>query len=166
MTETTRNRLLAQLATLRAKLATLTSGTFLRPLPNHWQLVTQRWLNYDPETYLRTGVHVGVDFAAPLGTPILAPADGNITRTGYTDQLGNWCEFRFNGYYLVALHLRSKPQTVWVRKGTPIGYVGATGKIRGIHAHLELWTRPMDRSLLTTKEMVAKYTRDITKVIS
>lgn len=164
MTYSRRQALLDQIALLKAKLLELRQP-LQRPLPNHWHAVTQSYLNYDPATYRITGYHVGTDFAAPKGTPILAPADGYITRSGYTDQLGYWSEFHFRGQYMISLHLRSKPACVWVRKGTPVGYVGSTGKIRGIHAHLELWTIPMNRALLTTREEVVKYTRDITKII-
>ncbi|MGI1661395.1 M23 family metallopeptidase [Palleronia sp. KMU-117] len=152
-----------QVLELTKQLVVLRSLT--RPLPYHWNLVTQTWLNPDETTYPATGVHVGTDFAAPEGTPILAPADGTITRTGKSSSLGYWCEFRFGSRYLVALHLRSEPRPVWVRKGTPIGYVGRSGMIKGVHAHLELWRGPMDRTKLTSAEAVRSLTDDITKVI-
>lgn len=138
---------------------------YLRPLPHHWGKVTQAWGNQDAETYPRSGVHVGTDFATPEGTPILAPADGIITRSGTTEQLGNWVEVKVGNRYMVALHLRETMKPKAISAGYPVGYVGKTGKIAGIHSHLEWWKVPMNRALLTSASEVAKYTEDITKVI-
>lgn len=147
-----------------ALLKQLVGRKYTKPLPNHWHLVTQKYLNYDPLTYPKTGYHPGTDFAAPLNTPILAPADGEITRSGYSPSLGNWCEFKFDSYHLVALHLREKPVKGYRSQGEPIGFVGDTGLIDGIHAHLELWNRPMDRGLLTSREALEEHTLDVTEL--
>lgn len=139
---------------------------YQRPLPYHWDKITQDWGNYDRHLYPRTGVHAGTDFAAPDGTPILAPADGVITRSDYSESLGFWVEFKVGNRYLVALHLTTPQEPRPVKAGKTIGYVGRTGSIRGVHAHLEWWNVPMNRALLTDKEAVLKYTEDITKVIT
>lgn len=143
----------------------LLRGRYARPLPNHWHLVTQRYLNPDPITYPATGVHVGTDFATPLGTPILAPDDGRITRSGYSPSLGYWVEFQFGNLYLVSLHCANSQAPRPVLRNEPFAFVGDTGLINGIHSHLEGWFRPMDRSLLTNKEMVEAVTFDVTKLI-
>lgn len=151
--------------TLRDLLLRLFIGRYQRPLPNHWTSVSQKYLNPDPVTYKQSGVHPGTDFAAPVGTPILAPDDGEITRSSYSPTLGNWVEFRFGNLYLIALHLANKQTPRQVRRGEPIGFVGSTGLINGIHAHLEVWARPMDRELLNSKGMVEALTMNITDLI-
>lgn len=138
---------------------------YTRPLPQHWDLVTQPYLNKNTSLYPQSGVHVGTDFAAPLGTPILAPTAGRITRSSYSPTLGNWVEFEFGDRYLVALHLANKQAPRNVAQGEPIGFVGDTGAIHGVHAHLEGWVVPMERSLLTSPEAVTQYTFDITEYI-
>lgn len=138
---------------------------FARPLPNHWSKVTQKFLNPNKTLYPATGVHVGTDFAAPKNTPVLAPCDGQITRSSYSPVLGNWVEFKMGGLYLVALHLVSRQQPRRVRRGEPIGFVGDTGMIKGIHAHLEGWYIAMDRDRLTSKEAVENLLFDITDLI-
>jgi murein DD-endopeptidase MepM/ murein hydrolase activator NlpD len=157
--------LLKQQKSLAEQLLGLLQPKYLRPLPDHWNKVTQPWGNYDRHTYPKSGVHAGTDFAAPMWTAILAPADGIVTRTGYTDQLGFWLEYKMGSLYLVALHLKREHTKGPVKAGKVIGYVGDSGKIQGIHAHLEWWKVPMDRSLLTSAEAVAKYTEDITTII-
>lgn len=151
--------LLKQLVRLLLKLR-----KYQKPLPIHWDNVTQEFLNYAPETY-KYGYHPGTDFAAPLNTPILAPADGEITRTGYSSNLGYWSEFKFDNYWMVSLHLRQKPAERARKKGEPVGFVGNTGLINGVHAHLELWNKPMDRDLIKDKESINKHLYDITYIV-
>lgn len=136
-----------------------------RPLPDYiWESPTQRYLNPNP-IYKKTGVHVGVDFPAPLHTPIKAPYSGEIVDSGYSDALGYWCSFKIGSNFMVCLHLREGVSRGKRVKGETIGYVGATGDIDGIHSHLEWWVVPMDRSLLTSKEKVIEYTSNILDVI-
>lgn len=152
--------------TLLKRIVKLLEPAYQRPLPYHWDKVTQPWSTYDRHTYPQSGVHVGTDFATPIGTPILAPADGTITRVGFSQSLGYWVEFQMGSRYLVALHLLTKPRPEKLKAGEVVGVVGATGKINGVHAHLEWWKRPMDRTLLTSLEAVAEHTEDIKKVIA
>jgi hypothetical protein len=145
-------------------LGLLLKGRYQKPLPNHWGKVTQKFTAYAPEIY-KYGYHTGTDFAAPLNTPILAPYDGEITRSGYSSTLGNWCEFKFDSHYMIALHLREKPLLGRRAKGDPVGFVGDTGFIMGVHAHLEIWTQPMDRNVIKSKEAIMRNMRDIKSII-
>lgn len=146
-------------------LRTLSGRQYSRPLPNHWGNISQPYCNPDPKTYTQSGVHPGVDFPTPMGTPVLAPFDGEITRSSYSGELGNWVEFKFDDYYLIALHLANVQKPRQVKRNEPIGFIGSTGLIRGVHAHLELWKQPMDRALLTSEAAVRQYTHDITDII-
>jgi murein DD-endopeptidase MepM/ murein hydrolase activator NlpD len=82
--------------------------------------------------------HYGVDYAAPVGTPVNAIGDGVVVKTGYEGQSGNMIRIRHNSVYSTAyLHLRSYAKGIhtgaYVRQGDVIGYVGSTGLSTGPH---------------------------------
>jgi len=85
--------------------------------------------------------HTGLDFAAPSGTPIVAVADGTITKTGYDGSYGNkTVETLKDGTEIWYCH-----QSVFsvqpgdrIRGGHRIGSIGATGNVTGPHLHLEV----------------------------
>lgn len=132
---------------LKARLEALLKPPYSLPF-KEWGLVTQAYGNIDPITYPKTWVHIGTDFKTPYGTEIKMPKDGKVTRVGYSRSLGNWCEVKIDDWYLVALHLMKKPEVRAYKRGETFATVGDTGFIKGVHSHLEGWTRPMDRSLL------------------
>jgi murein DD-endopeptidase MepM/ murein hydrolase activator NlpD len=82
--------------------------------------------------------HWGVDYAAPVGTPVMATADGVVTFTGWRGGGGNAVEIRHAGGFVTAyLHL-SRFATgihpgVRVAQGQVIGFVGTTGMSTGPH---------------------------------
>ena len=120
------------------------------PLPKeYWDNVSQHYGIVDCVTYPKSCRHIGTDFPTPFGTPIVAPTDCTVTRVGYSTAIGYWCEVKVDDWYMVALHLRERPVVGEYKQGTPLAYVGASGKIRGIHSHLEAWAVPMDRGALT-----------------
>lgn len=111
------------------------------------------------------GVHTGVDYAAPYGTPIYAPADGVIISSVNTcsldtgNHLGNNCggvtgkgiayggnQIRMivsvngNVYALIFFHMAQKDVHAEgvVTSGTMIGRVGSSGNSTGCHCHIEL----------------------------
>lgn len=82
--------------------------------------------------------HYGVDFAAPVGTPIHTTADGVVVAREYNQFNGNYIKIRhLNGYETLYLHLSKFASNVRkgtrVTQGTLIGYVGATGIASGPH---------------------------------
>ncbi|MFC2081004.1 peptidoglycan DD-metalloendopeptidase family protein [Bacteroidota bacterium] len=82
--------------------------------------------------------HLGVDYTAPIGTPVQAIGDGKIVKTGYTKGNGNWVKIQHNSVYATAyLHLNSYGKGIqtgtYVRQGDIIGYVGSTGLSTGPH---------------------------------
>ena len=82
--------------------------------------------------------HWGVDYGAPVGTPVMVTADGLVTFTGWRGGGGNAVEVRHAGGYVTAyLHLSRfaagiRPG-VRVDQGQVIGFVGATGLATGPH---------------------------------
>ncbi|HVX28409.1 MAG TPA: M23 family metallopeptidase [Parafilimonas sp.] len=86
--------------------------------------------------------HAGLDFAAPIGTPIYATADGVVTDAGFNEGgYGNRVIINHGfGYETLYGHMyRIKArQGQKVKRGEVIGYVGSTGKSTGPHCHYEV----------------------------
>ena len=88
-------------------------------------------------------MHRGTDFAAPMGTPIMASGDGVIKKAGWCGGGGNCVKIRHNSaYQTVYAHMskfaRGIKVGVRVKQGQTIGYVGSTGKSTGPHLHYEV----------------------------
>ncbi len=86
--------------------------------------------------------HMGLDFTAPMGTPIYATADGRIKDAGFnTGGLGNRVVVAHGfGYETVYGHMVRVKARVgeMVKRGEVIGYVGNSGKSTGPHCHYEV----------------------------
>jgi murein DD-endopeptidase MepM/ murein hydrolase activator NlpD len=81
-------------------------------------------------------VHQGNDIMAPLGTPIVAPFDGNAVTA--TNKIGGMAVKVFGEFgYVYNAHLSRFGQLGAVEKGDVVGYVGATGNAGGPHDHFE-----------------------------
>ena len=88
--------------------------------------------------------HTGTDYAAPLGTPVIAVGDGEIIESRYRGVNGNIVQIQHNGMYKTAyLHLNGFgpgiKKGVQVKQGQVIGYVGRTGRVTGVHLHYTLY---------------------------
>tara|TARA_Y100001958_G_C21219059_1_gene544414 strand:+ start:92 stop:1405 length:1314 start_codon:yes stop_codon:yes gene_type:complete len=88
-------------------------------------------------------MHQGTDFAAPLGTPIMASGSGKILKAGWCGGGGNCVKIRHNSTYsTVYAHMskfaRGIKKGVRVTQGQIIGYVGSTGLSTGPHLHYEV----------------------------
>jgi Peptidase family M23 len=86
--------------------------------------------------------HAGLDFAAPIGTPIYATADGVVTDAGYNSggygnrviiDHGYGYETLYGHMYRIKTRVGAK-----IKRGEVIGYVGSTGKSTGPHCHYEV----------------------------
>jgi len=91
----------------------------------------------------RMRMHTGVDWAAPLGTPILAAGDGVVEMAQREGGYGNFVRIRHaNGFSTGYGHmLRFAPGMepgVHVKQGQVIGFVGSTGRSTGPHCHFEV----------------------------
>jgi murein DD-endopeptidase MepM/ murein hydrolase activator NlpD len=82
--------------------------------------------------------HYGVDYAAPVGTPVQATADGVVTFAGWNGASGRLVRIRHkNAYETMYLHLRSFGSGIRrgarVKGGDIVGYVGSSGDSTGPH---------------------------------
>ena len=88
-------------------------------------------------------MHRGTDFAAPMGTPIMASGSGLITKARWCGGGGNCVKIKHNSTYeTIYAHMknfaRGIKEGIRVKQGQIIGYVGSTGKSTGPHLHYEV----------------------------
>jgi murein DD-endopeptidase MepM/ murein hydrolase activator NlpD len=121
-----------------------------------------------------TRPHTGVDWAAPIGTPIFAAGNGTVTSAGWDSGYGRRIEVQHaNGYMTTYNHLsgfaRGLKAGEQVRQGQVIGYLGETGLATGPHLHYEVlvnghFVDPMRVKLARTREfdglMLADFKRE------
>jgi len=116
----------------------------------------------------RWKAHLGTDYAAPTGTPIVSTADGTVIAASYNSGNGNYVKIKHNQTYSTQyLHMsgfaKGIRKGVFVEQGQIIGYVGSTGLATGPHVCYRFWKNgkqinhraekvpssiPMDDSLL------------------
>ena len=88
-------------------------------------------------------MHRGTDFAAPMGTPIMASGSGVIKKARWCGGGGNCIKIKHNSTYeTIYAHMKSFARGIKegkrVKQGQIIGYVGSTGKSTGPHLHYEV----------------------------
>jgi murein DD-endopeptidase MepM/ murein hydrolase activator NlpD len=92
----------------------------------------------------RVKAHLGTDYAAPTGTPIIAVGAGTVVEARYSQFNGNYVKIKHNGTYTTQyLHMnkiaKGMRKGVRVAQGQVIGYVGSTGLATGPHVCYRFW---------------------------
>lgn len=92
----------------------------------------------------RWKAHLGTDYAAPRGTPIMATANGTVIAASYTGGNGNYVKIKHDETYTTQyLHMTGFAEGirkgVFVEQGQTIGYVGSTGLATGPHVCYRFW---------------------------
>ncbi len=100
-------------------------------------------IRLDPVTRSRLEFHTGMDIAGPYGTPIYATASGTVAKAYFMGAgYGNFVvvDHEF-GYQTLYGHLSKfiVKNGQRIRKGQLIGYMGATGRVTGVHLHYEIF---------------------------
>ncbi|MCF2669282.1 MULTISPECIES: murein hydrolase activator EnvC family protein [Lachnospiraceae] len=116
------------------------NGTFTHPCPGYTYISSEFGYREQPIAGASTN-HKGMDFAAPIGTPIYAAASGTVTSASYSGNAGNMIVINHgNGLQTYYMHCNSMyvraGQTV--SKGQNIGAVGSTGNSSGPHLHFQV----------------------------
>ncbi len=100
--------------------------------------------------------HTGVDYAAPMGTPVHSVADGVVTKAGWGGGGGNTIKIKHSGGLETGyLHLKNFAKGIKVgtrvSQGQTIGYVGSTGTSTGPHLDYRIWQngKPIDPLKIT-----------------
>jgi len=86
--------------------------------------------------------HKGTDYAAAIGTPIEATANGKVIESKYAGGNGNYVKIRHNGTYTTQyLHMSKRAVKAgdYVKQGQVIGYIGMTGNTAGPHVCYRFW---------------------------
>ncbi|PKP40431.1 MAG: peptidase M23, partial [Bacteroidetes bacterium HGW-Bacteroidetes-12] len=86
--------------------------------------------------------HLGTDYAAPTGTPILATGDGIVIESAHKAYNGNYVKIKHNSTYTTQyLHMSKRLAKTGqrVKQGDVIGYVGSTGLATGPHVCYRFW---------------------------
>jgi len=118
--------------------------------------------------------HLGIDYAARRGTPIVAAGSGRVIFASRTRGYGNVIKIRHNdGYMTLYAHQKSFRRGIrkgkYVKKGQTIGYVGSTGLSTGPHLHFGLYKHgrainPLRVVQVTTKKLKGKERKEFIKL--
>jgi murein DD-endopeptidase MepM/ murein hydrolase activator NlpD len=134
------NRLLDQMDRLNLYRIAAEKAPFANPVKSAFRFTSQFGYRRDPKTGGRR-MHSGVDFAAGMGTPLHATADGVVTHAGWASGYGRLVkiqhEFGIETRYAHLSKLRVKVGQR-VSRGQHIGDMGASGRVTGVHLHYEV----------------------------
>ena len=111
------------------------------PIGGNFKMTSGFGMRVDPFTNTLAR-HEGLDFTAMHGTPILATADGKVTRSGWEDTYGNIVEVTHaEGFMTRYAHISKRHVTEGqrVKRGQHIADVGSTGRSTGPHLHYEVF---------------------------
>ncbi|WP_366654735.1 peptidoglycan DD-metalloendopeptidase family protein [Fodinicurvata sp. EGI_FJ10296] len=110
------------------------------PVRDDYRLSSRFGQRRDPFTGRASG-HLGLDFAAPRGTPVTAPAHGTVTSAGWRGAYGRLVEvdhgFGITTRYAHLTHI-SVQEGQELTTGEEIGKIGTTGRSTGPHLHYEI----------------------------
>ena len=111
------------------------------PLAGGFRLSSGFGMRTDPFTGM-LGRHDGLDFTSTNGAPILATADGVVSRSGWEDTYGNIVEITHaEGFMTRYAHISTRHVTEGqrIKRGDRIAEVGSTGRSTGPHLHYEVF---------------------------
>ncbi|HVT03336.1 MAG TPA: peptidoglycan DD-metalloendopeptidase family protein [Thermoanaerobaculia bacterium] len=120
--------------------------------------------------------HHGVDYGAPVGTPVMSTADGVVNFAGYNRGEGNYVRIRHNARIQTSyLHLSRFAKGIHdgskVQQGQVIGYVGATGLATGPHLDYRVcdgstWINPLQLKSITADPLGGPALRAFRGIVS
>ena len=117
---------------------------FLKAPLNYKRISSKFTYNRKHPIYKVVRPHTGVDYAAPMGTPVVSIGDGVVTMKQYKGGGGHTVKIKHNSTYTTAyLHLSKYAKGLAVGKrvkqGEVIGYVGSSGSSTGPHLDFRVW---------------------------
>ena len=116
---------------------------FLRsPIKFQYRVSSRYNLRRKIAYYGKVKPHKGTDFAAKVGTPIMATANGKVIESRRKGGNGNYIKIRHNNTYSTQyLHMsrRKVKRGQYVKQGEVIGWVGMTGNTSGPHVCYRFW---------------------------
>ena len=121
-----------------------------RPVAASFRISSPYGTRKDPVTGIESAMHYGIDFAVPVGTPVVAAADGKIFKVGWQDEKDQkagfgmrvWQTSNIAGQKVSIFYAHLSEFSVLdgqvISAGTRIGLSGNTGKSSGPHLHFEV----------------------------
>ncbi|THD74679.1 M23 family peptidase [Thalassobius vesicularis] len=134
------NRLLQQMDQLNLYRIAAEAAPFANPVFKSFRFTSGYGYRRDPKTGGRR-LHQGTDFAAPVGTPIYATADGVVSEAGWSSGYGRLIKIKHKfGIETRYAHLSkiSVKKGQKVSRGQRIGDMGSSGRSTGSHLHYEV----------------------------
>lgn len=153
-----------QLAKLTEMLSNILKKKMIHPLRLPFRnQITQQYGVSNP-IYSKTGHHTGCDYACPIGTPLVAPADGEIIVSSRSPERGNFIQYKHGNYVLEMRHLDRREPVGKYKLGDIIGYSGNTGNLTsGPHLCCVLWVGKDGLSIIN-KTNWSTLTVDLNKI--
>ena len=111
------------------------------PIQSDFRFASGFGLRNDPFTG-QIAMHEGIDFAAETGTPVVAPAKGQVVRSEWDPTYGHVIEIKHAENFVTRyahLSKRLVTENSMVQSGAHIGNVGSTGRSTGPHLHYEIF---------------------------
>jgi murein DD-endopeptidase MepM/ murein hydrolase activator NlpD len=111
------------------------------PIQSDFRFASGFGLRNDPFTG-QIAMHEGIDFAAETGTPVVAPAKGQVVRSEWDPTYGHVIEIKHAENFVTRyahLSKRLVTENSMVQSGAQIGNVGSTGRSTGPHLHYEIF---------------------------
>ena len=129
-----------QLAKLTEMLSNLLKKKMTHPIPLPYRnQITQQYAVSNP-IYSKTGHHIGCDYSCPMGTPLRAPADGQVVTSSWSKERGYYIQFKHGNYVLEMRHLSKKLPVGAYKQSDIIAYSGNTGALTtGPHVCMVCW---------------------------
>ncbi len=127
-----------------------------RPI-KHYKRISSHFTYHRLDPYLHImRPHLGIDYAAPRGTPIYSISDGKVIFKGRNHGFGNAVVIRYSKKYKTLYgHMQKFAKRLHtgdsVKRGQVIGYVGSTGWSTGPHLHFEMYVYGIPQDPLKLK---------------
>jgi secretion/DNA translocation related TadE-like protein len=120
-----------------ARVGVVPAGEWVMPIAGSYRLTARFG---DAGSNWSSGTHTGLDFAAPVGTPVVASSAGRVTFAGRSGPYGNLVVIDHGGVVTYYAHLSAITVAVddEVGAGRQVGAVGTTGNATGPHLHFEV----------------------------
>ena len=127
----------------------------IHPVELYKDIISQSYGAPNSKWYPKTGHHIGTDYACPVGTKVVAPFKGEVTVSGHSNALGNYCHYQYiydNVTYMARfMHLIHIPLVAKYARGEMLELSGESGNTTGPHLHIDVWIGEVRLDIINKK---------------